>query len=81
MTHLVAEKLAKLLKISIEQAEKIASQLQHKILIDTIASSIKNNKGEIKMSNIEDLKKKQKELEHNKKTIRKTNRGNNAKNR
>lgn len=40
MTHLVAEKLAKLLKISIEQAEKIAPQLQHEILIDTIASSI-----------------------------------------
>ena len=40
MTHLVAEKLAKLLKISIEQADKIAPQLQHEILIDTIASSI-----------------------------------------
>lgn len=40
MTHLVAEKLAKLLKISIEQAEKIAPQLQHEILIDTIAGSL-----------------------------------------
>lgn len=40
MTHLVAEKLAKLLKISIEQAEKIAPQLQHEILIDTIAGTV-----------------------------------------
>lgn len=40
MTHLIAEKLAKLLKISIEQAEKIAPQLQHEILIDTIASTL-----------------------------------------
>lgn len=40
MTHLVAEKLAKLLKISIEQAEKITPQLQHEILIDTIAGSL-----------------------------------------
>lgn len=40
MTHLVAEKLAKLLKISIEQAEKIAPQLQNEVTAEAVLTMI-----------------------------------------
>lgn len=36
MISLVAERIAELLHISIEQAEKIAPQLQHEIFLDNI---------------------------------------------
>lgn len=40
MIGIVSERIAKILNITIEQAEKIAPQLQHEILVDTIASTL-----------------------------------------
>lgn len=40
MISLVAERIAELLHISIEQAEKIASQLQHEIFLNNIIVSL-----------------------------------------
>lgn len=40
MISLVAERIAELLHISIEQAEKIAPQLQHEIFLNNIISGL-----------------------------------------
>nr|DAX94621.1 MAG TPA: hypothetical protein [Caudoviricetes sp.] len=40
MINLVAERIAELLHISIEQAEKIAPQLQHEIFLNNIIISL-----------------------------------------
>ena len=40
MTSLVAERIAELLHISIEQAEKIAPQLQHEIFLNSIITGL-----------------------------------------